>query len=77
MWGGGGGDQGRCNREVKFFVKIQRKKIVGGGGLKGWGEGGERLGVRGVGPGGGGVVWGEVERGGGGQVGGGGQGGCE
>ena len=30
MWGGGG--QGGCERRIEVFVKIQKKKIVEGGG---------------------------------------------
>ena len=43
-WGGG---EGRCNREVKFFVKIKKKNVfffLGGGGgfrLGGGGMGGQ------------------------------------
>ena len=36
-WWWGGGGQGRCDRRIKVFVKIQKKKIGGGGGLSGWG----------------------------------------
>ena len=38
---GGGGGQGACERGIKVFVKIQKKKNIflsGGGG--GWSEGG-------------------------------------
>ena len=33
MRGGGGGGQGRCDRRIEVFGKIQRKKIGGGGGV--------------------------------------------
>ena len=46
--GGGGGGQGGCERRSKVFVKIQKKKIEGGGWfgvggagpIRGWGGGG-------------------------------------
>ena len=42
-WGGGGGvglgGQGRCERRIEVFVKIQKKKNWGGGGRGGGGEG--------------------------------------
>ena len=31
------GGQGGCERRSKVFVKIQKKKIEGGGGGSGWG----------------------------------------
>ena len=34
---GGGGGQGRCERRIEVFVKIQKKKL--GGGWSGWGLG--------------------------------------
>ena len=37
--GGGGGNQGGCERRIEVFVKIQKKKIGGGGG-RGIGVGG-------------------------------------
>ena len=43
--GGGGGGQGGCERRIEVFVKIQKKKI--------WGRGGVRWGGGGVGSGGG------------------------
>ena len=42
---GGGGGQGGCEQRIEVFVKIQKKKIWGGGG--GWG-GGLSWGWRGV-----------------------------
>ena len=43
--GGGGGVRVDVNEELKFFVKIQKKKIFGGGGGRwegsGWGGGGQ------------------------------------
>ena len=30
-WGGGGGGQGGCERRIEVFVKIQKKKLGGGG----------------------------------------------
>ena len=36
----GGGGQGACERRIKVFVKIQKKKIRGGG----WSGGGGRVG---------------------------------
>ena len=38
-WGGGGrgGGQSRCERRIEVFVKIQKKKKLGGGrGRGGW-----------------------------------------
>ena len=38
--GGGGvglGGQGGCERRIEVFVKIQKKKMLGGGGGTGWG----------------------------------------
>ena len=39
MGGGGGGvglgGQGGCERRIEVFVKIQKKKILGGGGVGG------------------------------------------
>ena len=57
--GGGGGGVGGgvrvdVNEELKFFVKIQNKFLVGGG--QGWGSGGRGSG--GGGGGGRGRVWG-------------------
>ena len=45
--GGGGGGQGGCERRSKVFVKIQKKKLRGGGGVGrgGGGVGGVRSGV--------------------------------
>ena len=52
-WGGGGGrgrGQGGCERRIEVFVKIQKKKILGGGsvggGVGGGGGGGGGGGVR-------------------------------
>ena len=48
-WGGGGGVglgevcQGGCERRIKVFVKIQKKKKFGGGGRVGWGGGGQGM----------------------------------
>ena len=51
MFGGGwGGSQGGCEQKIEDFVKIQKKKIVGGGG--GW------VGLGAGGGGGGGGEWG-------------------
>ena len=38
---GGGGGQGGCERRIEVFVKIQKKKIGGGGvgGVGSWGGG--------------------------------------
>ena len=47
---GWGGEQGGCEWRSEAFVKIQKKKLGGGGG---WGAGGS-----GVGSGGGGSGWG-------------------
>ena len=33
------GGQGGCERRIKVFVKMQKKKIFGAGGSKGGGEG--------------------------------------
>ena len=53
--GGGLGGQGGCEWRSKFFVKIQKKKFIWGGGLVGVGGGP----IRGWGGGGGGSkVWG-------------------
>ena len=35
-WWGGGGGQGGCERRIKVFVKIQKKKKLGGRGVS-WG----------------------------------------
>ena len=37
----GGGGQGGCERRIEVFVKIQKKKIWGGGGVgvRAWGGG--------------------------------------
>ena len=42
--GRGGGGQVRCNREVKFFVKINKTKLLGGGGVGSRGGGGSGVG---------------------------------
>ena len=39
MGGRGGGGQGGCERRIKVFVKIQKKKFWGGGGGGGRWEG--------------------------------------
>ena len=54
MGGGGRGrGQGGCEQRIEVFVKIQKKKILGGGGRGGGGRG-----VSGRGPvGGGGSGW--------------------
>ena len=48
MGGGGGvglrGGQGGCDRRIEVFVKIQKKKL-GGGGRPRWRGGGEGAGV--------------------------------
>ena len=49
---GGGGGQDGCERRIEVFVKIQKKKIFWGGGVRGGGGGGSV----GVGLGGGGGV---------------------
>ena len=36
----GGGGQGGCERRIEVFVKIQKKKILGGGSGGGGGGGG-------------------------------------
>ena len=46
-WGGGGQDG--CERRIEVFVKIQKKKFGGGGGVR-WGGVNAMLGV--------GVMWG-------------------
>ena len=33
------GGQGGCERRIEVFVKIQKKKFLGGGGGGGWGGG--------------------------------------
>ena len=38
--GFGGGGQGGCERRIEVFMKIQKKKIWGGGGGVRWGGGG-------------------------------------
>ena len=38
--GGGVGGQGGCERRIKVFVKIQKKKFGGGGQVGGGGGGG-------------------------------------
>ena len=38
---GGGGGQGGCERRIEVFVKIQKKKILWGGGGVGVGLGGQ------------------------------------
>ena len=43
QWGGGGGGQGRCERRSEAFVKIQKKKIWWGVGLRGGVGGGVRV----------------------------------
>ena len=68
----GGGCQGGCERRIEVFVKIQKKKIGGGGGGIWGGQGRGRLGGGQVGCQGGGAgcqVWGGMGLGG--------QGGCE
>ena len=35
-WGVGVGGQSGCERRIEVFVKIQKKKIGGGGRLGGW-----------------------------------------
>ena len=51
----GGGGQGGCERRIEVFVKIQKKKKFGGGGVR-WGGGSVAVGVRwGGGVGGAGV----------------------
>ena len=47
-----GGGQGGCERRIDFFVKIQKKKL-GGGGLGGGGSGWRAKGGVGLGGGGG------------------------
>ena len=45
--GSGLGGQGGCERRIEVFVKIQKKKILGGGGVGGGGGGsGSGWGVR-------------------------------
>ena len=39
-WGG----QGGCERRIEVFVKIQKKKKLGGGGVRGFGLGGGQVG---------------------------------
>ena len=48
MWGGGGrvGGQSGCERRIEVFVKIQKKKILGGGGGGVGGGSGSGWGVR-------------------------------
>ena len=43
-WGVGVGGQSGCERRIEVFVKIQKKKNLGGGG--GWVGGGSGWGVR-------------------------------
>ena len=45
--GGGGGGQDGCERRIRAFVKIQKKKNCGGGGVRGEGSawGGVRVDV--------------------------------
>ena len=41
MGGGRGRGQGGCERRIEVFVKIQKKKFLGGSGVGGgWGGGG-------------------------------------
>ena len=40
----GGGCQGGCDRRIEVFGKIHKKKNLGGGGMRGGGEGGVGLG---------------------------------
>ena len=42
-----GGGQGGCERRIEVFVKIQKKKNLGGGGGRGGGGGGSVGGVGG------------------------------
>ena len=51
------GGQGGCERRSKVFVKIQKKKILRGGGGVGRVGGGSGWGGGGVGGGGGSKVW--------------------
>ena len=37
VWGGGGGQDG-CERRIEVFVKIQKKKLGGGGRVGGGGR---------------------------------------
>ena len=53
---GGGGGQGGCERRIEVFVKIQKKKI-GGGGPEGGGSVAEGVRWGGVGVGGRGSGW--------------------
>ena len=47
-WGGGRGGQGRCELRCEVSVKIKRKNILGGGGVR---SGGFKWGVFGFGGG--------------------------
>ena len=40
------GGQGGCERRIEFFVKIQKKNILGGGGSRGGGGSGTGGGIR-------------------------------